>query len=1318
MPNDPEVKQPTPPGDNLANAPKQEAPKVKNSPNALTDAEQAGKVEVDKVIQKLTKKKDEANEQVKKIRQENSESGQNGQLQKQIEEIVNNPASDDVKFLFKDGHLPINTDLQLVLFHIAKDLQAHKDILKGEHAIRTLESYKFLIEAAEKGKADDIRAEFQPYKERIVDQMFTIAQEVAKANAEYLYSDGKKREAFNTDVQKAMTEWRSDLVEGNIDAETVVRDVVLGLDKEAVEKRGHVRTVVNRSARKVVSTTSDTDAVLSEIERANERIRNSEDEDDEKDSHRAILARAAGPGGPGGGGRRYGGGGAGGPGGPGGPGGGAATWEVFSATDPRFARLPRDIQNLITAVNETADKAPRALTTHYLEGVVSQLDRLGTAVARPIIQEMKANIDTQMSVTETTDASRRENENIKRELVQNERRFEQSLLAQRGYEELGYNNHDAFFLDYILGDPANAEKFIKGENFGDMLLSVQNQLATGAGQDIRAIAGGPDKFAYMNFGTKRGDYAGNYKLFKMNVRKVFDHLFDAAALKRLEEFDKTQDMMVHRPIENKIYSSLQTLARYFSDPTHNVVVGEVVKYDYSNALIDPRTRAPILDAHGNPVVIGPNRVHTDLNVELGEAIGLFSSRLNKEADLRAYNHDIGVVLGKKLSVEQLAGFAQRLDAGQVDVLFLEDELLQTAYRFYIQELKKMSADNFWMMGTTWLSEDPQGKVEIEENVKNTLRQLDASLLERDPTRLALTDRDLNRIISMASGMAFGITGEGFDILAQNQPPNRDGHRGFAGYFADNILPYWNIQHNFQRWGVPNHIPELMYIKIMKGGQMGKTWNYNQLKTAMEHDRNLLKTGLTWSLSGGPPMIDVASRMFGVKGLLGRGGWRILALTSHHLVAKDDGHGNPLPIMTEPYNPAWNSEEAEKWSIDKLIAQNIDWDKSFKNLEKAGVGVMFSYWIDKRVAAESHGHGHGHGHGDDPLKVRYYKEYLEKTRTRNPLIFLRYDLSQRFQDSLRYKALRHMPAEFVRGRDNYESIKGKIDNIERDLYLVVDQITRDEQWSVRPTDWNVIKDVDPVKQAQRRDLAQKYWEALQTEISGRGHGTIDEIYDKFFKEDARYYFFGSEDINFQELAFREGGFDILKRAYGDVNALSKGVEAFFKYPDVLKAAASGRDYGKIIEAIHEICHPIEGIHGTETAEQMTYYLVTMAARFFGKNTIARLPFGIGTMIGWFGKDSLSEAVFGKNAWSWDENKTAEFIQSVASHTGLIPEKGSHWFNQKNLAAEVGARNWQAVYDILRSALPLIFFIIFWQAIQNETKDSGGGGGGGGHGGGHH
>ena len=583
----------------------------------------------------------------------------------------------------------------------------------------------------------------------------------------------------------------------------------------------------------------------------------------------------------------------------------------------------------------------------------------------------------------------------------------------------------------------------------------------------------------------------------------------------------------------------------------------------------------------------------------------------------------------------------------------------------------------------------------------------------------LSERDLNRLISLAAGTVFGITGEGFDILSQAKPPPIDSNREITGYFADNILPYWNLPHLFERFGIPGKVPELLYLKVMKGGKLPFTkegqWDYRILEKAREQGVKELKTGLLWSLSGGPPLIEVMSKNFGIRGVLSRGGWRILALTSHHLVGKEDDDGKQLPVFSSPINWEADVSDKEQKDIDaktglprkvanQMLWENIDWEKSFKNLEKAGTGVMFSYWIDKRIDAEA---GHD-GQKKAELTKKYYNEYLWKTRNRNPLIFLRYDLAQSHKTSLRYRALGRVD-EYKDKRNDFNTIKSEIDEIERDLMMVTEEITRRHAWSDEGGEgsdkWSAW---DVIKFGEKREKAKKYWKALQVEIwEENADGTpkkepgkaVDEIRDNFFKE--KYFFFGSEDMDFRETAMREAGFDVMKRAFGDINTLSKGVEEFMSVPDKLIAAAEAHNYKELIGSIDKICHAVESVHGVGEARRMAYYLTTMMTRYFDKSWWTQLPLGVGTVLNWITRSSLSEKVGGKRAWQWDEEKTAAFINDVRL-TGYLETDKTKEFSIHMLRAETGARNVQAIYDILRTAIPLIILLMMWQAAKEETK----------------
>jgi len=152
--------------------------------------------------------------------------------------------------------------------------------------------------------------------------------------------------------------------------------------------------------------------------------------------------------------------------------------------------------------------------------------------------------------------------------------------------------------------------------------------------------------------------------FQNKVKRAFDHLFDEAASNRLKEFEHSWNFYIQVPVRAQIFASIDSLIDYFA------------KHELSGSVVNV------------PLMMKKEQTNEVVReqVKLSEALTTMRFRLSQEEELRRYNHNIHYVIRKRLPLEQIATFAQSLEANSVDVLFLEDENVQTACHFYVQEL--------------------------------------------------------------------------------------------------------------------------------------------------------------------------------------------------------------------------------------------------------------------------------------------------------------------------------------------------------------------------------------------------------------------------------------------------------------------------------------------------------------------------------------------------------------------------------------------------------------------------------------------------------
>lgn len=398
------------------------------------------------------------------------------------------------------------------------------------------------------------------------------------------------------------------------------------------------------------------------------------------------------------------------------------------------------------------------------------------------------------------------------------------------------------------------------------------------------------------------------------------------------------------------------------------------------------------------------------------------------------------------------------------------------------------------------------------------------------------------------------------------------------------------------------------------------------------------------------------------------------------------------------------------------------------------------------------------------RIQLKKEIFEMVRDRNPLKFTYFDKEDVYSPkSLRERAYFKafgQKSPFTRGKNEKgelieEEGKSNLDakqfeKIERNCLLITEKLVKgkvekvlvdgkEEERKVSRWKRDELSDEEMeqiIKDPTERERTLKYWDAVIEEIGKpveRIFGNDDmNVADKEkFKEMAQKvehhegrtilkftsmveefahrsfpYTFGADDLDYELVQWAEGGEHVVGRVFKDAFGLSEGQNVLFDFDNIFRDINMKHDYHPWVEAIMEATQPVRGIHGDAKADEIAYYMAVLFKDYFGKNALARLPFGFGTLYGIFAKESISQLRYGKYGYSIDEQTLAAFVNDLIM-AGQIPQQKfmperSNFFIQGRLKAELGGRTVQAAYDIARSVIPLVLFLIMLEGMREETK----------------
>lgn len=1037
------------------------------------------------------------------------------------------------------------------------------------------------------------------------------------------------------------------------------------------------------------------------------------------------------------------------------------TWKLFDDIDT--LPEPEDRQFVKDVNNEIAD-SPTAITQHYLEGLLTELrhhpnipDNIKKTMRGNIDREIVRIQDEQRIAAQEAQRKREAKQFTDNPVRQNEvtnALVENDQLAER-VNSCGREINASFEAN---AETARTEG--RNESLRSLVIRARYpQAGSERAKTVEDIAAFQEELrrlrAGVPFSNSRDEqlaqalegYLAAQKDFIGQSKQVLDLTGGSLSRELSSYFRDSED----REFIQTTLSSPEAVIKAYLNNNGNVEVfkREVVRIFNSvfrNAdqntdqpfeqVFSPLRHQPVVEEISNLVAeiedeARKRRIVVEGAADLASQLRELRSKLSTERLLRSYTHNVAFILQTRGTLETLAGFAERFVAADLDYAFKDDPVVLMAAHLLEQKTNQELANNNWSIPQTFMQPiAEQGGIQVDNEVMEMLRKY-----FKDEKQ----DWEIQRAYRIAKGISLGVTAVILDRLGEADPPPQGSFAANRGYFGESIMPTWNpMRHYFYRWGLPNEMRKVMYSFVRKHGSL-EGWNHNQLDEVEKEMKSMTGPQLVDYLNrmGGKPLHEMHN-LYGVGGPLTRGGWRMDAATMHMLEV-EGGRALELSFDIGKWNKEGKKFEDVKYEPPGAALKKFDgvnWEKSWKNFRRAGTGVMY-YWADARAKEMVKKQMHKDGvhiadhHAEEeyinekakPIKQEYYEEIYQHIRKINPLKFAYFEKedmydSGKFKDSIRGQAIVSVfgeKIESVLGKDRVTiaPVLGDVKRVEGNLLLVQERAlgrvqeefdagNKDAQWGIEEADFDLIQN------PEEKSEAIKYWRALNNAIDTKiysitpGPGKAPEKLTavQYFSRLEHKFFIGSEDLDFSQLQFKNAGQSLVGRVFKDAFGLSGGIGKLMGFDGVLKAAAASRDYHKIIEAIHEIAHPLVGVHGPGKESEVVYDLAVMTARFFQKNWQARLPGGVGSLVGSLnigGKSSVSKDMLGWRTWEWDEDVTRAYIEDLFLGNMLT----HHDFEK--LKKELGARDIQYVADLMRSGVPALIMLVLITALQQALKE---------------
>ncbi|MEK7165894.1 MAG: hypothetical protein AAB874_03770, partial [Patescibacteria group bacterium] len=310
-------------------------------------------------------------------------------------------------------------------------------------------------------------------------------------------------------------------------------------------------------------------------------------------------------------------------------------------------------------------------------------------------------------------------------------------------------------------------------------------------------------------------------------------------------------------------------------------------------------------------------------VELSQALGFLYKKVQADREMREFGHNVNYIVLTRGSMEDIAKYSGRLRTSMVEYAMFgkKEYITQTAMRIYEQELMKLLHDYGWTM--------PSQLDHLEEMVREQIRLKYGT---------EATQEMLDRAITVGRGM--GMVTSMIDWMAQTDAPK--GNLFYVGYPADAILGDMNVGYHFlRRWRAQmelgadgrfsNHdeYARLFFTMMQKDPQFFDGWDPDKLFQYMSQYASLTRTAFRQRTEDGSdvPILQMVN-LFKIGSIFYRGGWRNNAMLNHHFTAEK-------VLGTQKDKTLWTD-------YDHVLWNNVDLDKSWKNVQVAGTAALNWY----------------------------------------------------------------------------------------------------------------------------------------------------------------------------------------------------------------------------------------------------------------------------------------------------------------------------------------------------------------------------------------
>lgn len=995
-------------------------------------------------------------------------------------------------------------------------------------------------------------------------------------------------------------------------------------------------------------------------------------------------------------------------------------------TTDQFSDVPQ-IGAIVQEVNREANRiGDREINPDYLE---KQRDRVQRLIDQGVISGVQLG--------RAQDFIELLNERIENEegRVAAQRREERVRQGQRGEDE------EEFLKDADIKDsngnemPGLQEETYKSQYVKDIVQEIKEKVGRGDGRDTLLKQYESSLSSKVSELSRTQDISDQDKQTIEDIDKAIDVVRELRSLMEKRSREKRFNAMSNQSFYGELKMSpkerreLIESALLSEDPTVSDFVREREKRKIDKAFnelfagADTKAGLEWREALGQPGSIEVtdfiNTLATaatgrmtygdrELTQEERERIDYVARRLGGELKLREDLHTLSFFVNQAANAEQVHKFMNNFQSTDADRAFRQTGVSQ-AFHFYEQAMLQVMARNGGYLPASAMVSTPDGKYgEVEALVRESMERAGKMGIFGEN---GIDTWEVGRAISLARGMGI-VTGRWFEIAAVAGLPRG---RPLVSWWANRIVSNMAFFRQVARYNIGMERNRFLAIRLEKGSRAWSTKELTEvgsLNDAMENwiipsekgDRyvdmiNPFRIGSIYTQTGwrwGPDKVNQEGAVSHIlkhdptSSIIGAGLWvekERGALSSHEHFHKTK------KVLGKDVNS--RAEEAHAIIHHHLeTAAEVSPLKFFYALNTLRLSVLRRKEIASRYGDNYIQEFSENRKQDDPNNKVYDQVVIRSKDLNSDLEMLaivqektlknRTKIYKKFLD----EAEKYGQAELNGTLTEEQKAKGKPvspDTLEEghpdfDEYRKLD-----------------FSGLDSDQQKRVASLAHIIKEEFEKSENGK-QSILDELmtnlHDKGWKVP---FVLGTDDIPHDMFEYAKTEGDAFRRRWADIEAAAKGASA---YASFISNMADFHDQEGLIKGMREIYSGLSG-HDENVARETMERTAEAVIKYFKKDWTARLPGGVGTLLGiTTQKTSFAQVAFGPNAMAWDEGDIDTFIKKLH---GLVDHHQT-----ERLRKRTGAELWNIVLAGGRTAIPLSLFAFIYYLFSKEADDIQGGG----------